>query len=70
MRLIPSYIILDMLSVYRCREILDKTTEGMTDLEIKELQNIFIVLSDLAIDTYLTKRKCISDENNYENLSR
>jgi len=45
------------LTINQCREILEKSAETMTDLEIEELRNAFIVISDLAIDSYLAKIK-------------
>ena len=44
------------LSIEQCREILGKTAEKMTNSEVEELRNVFIALSDLAIDSYLTKK--------------
>lgn len=46
-----------MLAIAKCRKILGKVAEKMTDSEIEGLRNTFVVLSDLAIDSYLAKRK-------------
>lgn len=46
-----------MLSILECRKILGKFAEKMTDSEIEELKNTFVTISDLAIDSYLAKRK-------------
>ena len=46
-----------MLSLTQCKEILGKIAEKMSDSEIEELRNIFIALSDLAIDSYIIKIK-------------
>lgn len=59
-----------MLNVTQCRKIIGRTAEKMTDSEIEQLRDLFIVLSDLAIDSYLEKRKSISNGNNYENFTR
>ncbi len=57
------------LTIAECRKILSKTAEKMSDPEIESLRNTFIVLSDLAIDSYLAKRKSISNENQYEKIT-
>ncbi|KKQ89240.1 MAG: hypothetical protein UT12_C0019G0009 [Candidatus Curtissbacteria bacterium GW2011_GWC2_38_9] len=44
------------IPIEECRKILGKAAEKMTDMEIESLRDVFIVLSDLAIDSYLTKR--------------
>ncbi len=62
-------MILDMLSVTHCRKVLGKCAEKMTNSEIERLKDMFVVLSDLAIDSYLAKRKCILDENQYEKIT-
>lgn len=59
-----------MLNVDQCRKIVGTAAEKMADLEIERLRDLFVVLSDLAIDSYLTKRKSISDENEYEKITR
>lgn len=46
-----------MLSLTQCKEILGKIAEKMSDSEIEELRNIFIALSDLAIESCLAKIK-------------
>ncbi len=56
-----------MLTITYCRKILGEISKNMTDSEIETLRDTFIVLSDLAIDSYLAKRKCISNEQKYEN---
>lgn len=45
------------MCIKKCRKILGKIAETMTDQEIENLRDTFIVLSDLAIDSYLAKRK-------------
>lgn len=55
------------MPIAECRRILGKIAEKMTDPEIESLRDTFIVLSDLAIDSYLAKRKCKSNEQKYGN---
>ncbi len=40
-----------------CRKLLGNVAKSMTDAEIEDLRNIFIVIADLAIDSYLQKKK-------------
>ncbi len=58
-----------MLCIEECRKILGGAAEKMTDPEIESLRDTFIVLSDLAIDSYLEKRKCRLNENQYEKIT-
>lgn len=44
------------LTTKQCREILGTSKEEMTDAEIEEVKNAFIVFSDLAIDSYLARK--------------
>lgn len=44
------------IPINKCREILVKTSGAMTDTEIEQLRNAFVVLSDLAIDSYLERK--------------
>ena len=44
------------IPIEQCRKILGKAAEKMTDMEIESLRDVFVVLSDLAIDSYLFKR--------------
>ena len=55
-----------MLTITRCRKILGKAAEKMTDTEIEELRNVFIVISDIAIDSYLAKKKININQYKYE----
>lgn len=55
------------LSINQCRKILGKPGDGMTDEEIEHLQNVFVLLSDFAISSYLEKRKYKADGGRYEN---
>lgn len=50
-------------SLETCRKILGKTAQKMSDQEIEELRNTFIVISDLAIDSFLKKTR---RETNHE----
>jgi len=54
-----------MLTVAQCRKILGNAALKMTDEEIEQLRDTFIVLSDLVIDSYLEKRKGKVNENKY-----
>lgn len=66
-----SYNRLMSLSINQCRKILGESGEAMSDEAIKHLQNVFVLLSDFAITSYLEKRKSISDEKveRYENTN-
>lgn len=55
------------ISIDKCREILGKSGDGMSNEEIEHLQNIFVLLSDFAITSYLEKRKYKRDGERYEN---
>ncbi len=55
------------MSIGECKRILGRVAEKMTDPEIESLRDTFIVLSDLVIDSYLTKRKSILNEQKYGN---
>lgn len=55
------------VSIGVCRQILVKTAEKMSNEEIEGLRDSFVVLSDLAIDSYLAKRKSKLNEEVYEN---
>ncbi len=46
-----------MLTVSQCKKILGKVAQKMNDSEIEQLRDTFVVLSDLAIDSYLEKKK-------------
>lgn len=55
------------LSINQCKQILGKSKETLTDSEIEQIRNIFVVLSDLAIDSYTFKRESESKKQKYEN---
>lgn len=60
-----------MLTITQCRKILGKVAQKMNDSEIEQLRDTFIVLSDLAIDSYLVKRNSKLNEEVYgNNISR
>ena len=44
------------LSINQCKKILTKTSKVMTDVETEMIRNTFVVLADLAIDSFLAKR--------------
>lgn len=48
------------ISLNKCKEILGKT--DLSDQEIEETRNMFVVLSDLAIDSYLEKRNKVNGD--------
>lgn len=56
-----------MFTISYCKKILGEVSKNMADSEIESLRDTFVVLSDLAIDSYLAKRKWKSDEQKYEN---
>lgn len=56
-----------MLTISQCRKILGNSCSSMSDLEIEELRNNFMVLSDIAIDCYLAKRNKLK-VNAYEKI--
>lgn len=45
------------MTIQTAREILGKGAKKLTDEQIQELINTFIIISDLAIYSYLEKRK-------------
>ena len=51
-----------MLPISRCRHILNYSASEMSDAEIEELRDMFVVLSDLAIDSYLEKRNKVNGD--------
>jgi transcription elongation factor Elf1 len=53
------------ISVKQAREILCKSAGDMHETQIRELVDIFTILSDFAIDSYLAKRSK-SNEKVYE----
>ena len=55
------------LSINLCKQILGKSKETLTDSQIEQVRNIFVVLSDLVIDSYLLKRESKLKEQKYEN---
>jgi hypothetical protein len=56
-----------MLTIPKCKDILGEMTKTMTDSDIENLKDIFVVLSDFAIDSFLDKRKVLFKTNEYEN---
>lgn len=56
-----------MLSVKKCKSILGRAGQTMTNSEIESLRDIFVVISDFAIDSFLNNRKFTSDEQKYGN---
>lgn len=60
-----------MITIARCKKILGKFAEKMTDSKIEQLRDTFVVLSDLAIDSYLVRRGSKLNEEVYgNNISR
>lgn len=49
-----------MLTMSQCREILGKT--DLSDQKIEEIRDMFVVLSDLAIDSFLEKRNRVNGD--------
>ena len=45
------------IPISKCRKILGKDAESMSNSEIEEISNTFVVISDLAIDSYLDKKR-------------
>lgn len=45
------------ISMEQCRKLLGKSGQKLKDEQITGLKNVAVVLADLAIDDYLTKRK-------------
>lgn len=46
-----------MITIQEARKILGKNAEDLSDAELLELINTFTVMSDIAIDQYLLKKK-------------
>jgi hypothetical protein len=46
-----------IVSVQEARNILGSKGEDYSDDQIEEVLNLFVALSDLAIDSYLEKKK-------------
>ena len=46
-----------IVSVREARKILGKEAKQYTDEQIEEIVNLFTAISDLAIDSYLEKKK-------------
>jgi hypothetical protein len=44
------------IPIKKCRKLLGDIGEKMSDEEIKSMQDICVVIADLAIDTYLSKK--------------
>lgn len=52
-----SYRTTPILSIEEARQLIGKTQAKYTDSQLEDVINIFTVLSDFVIDTYLEKRK-------------
>jgi hypothetical protein len=48
-----------MVTVSKARTILDRMGENSSDFEVEQVINTLAVLADLAINSYLEKRKNI-----------
>lgn len=46
-----------IISIKEVRKIMGTANKNYTDAELEEIINILIVLSDIAIDSYIEKQK-------------
>lgn len=51
-----------IVSVEEAREILGKAGQEYTDDQVEEIINLFVAISDLAIDSYIEKKKLRKEE--------
>jgi len=58
------------MTVEQARKILGKSADEYTDDELLEVINTFVVISDIAIDSYLEKRKSVDTDKALNLASR
>jgi len=58
-----------VISINKCKQILGKAGENLTDKKIEEIKNCFVTLTDLIIDMELEKLKLKNFEYEHENTS-
>jgi len=46
-----------IVSVQEARKILGRSGRDYTDQQVEEIINLFVAISDLAIDSYLEKKR-------------
>lgn len=46
-----------IISIEKARKIMGPANKNYTDTELEEIINILVVLSDIAIDSYIEKQK-------------